>query len=171
MKRYVTRRRSREVTAISTVLQKSFKTLKLDAILREQKIMKVWDKAVGEKISKKAQPQKVIGSTLYVTVTNSPWMQELNFMKSIIIEKINNKLNGKKVEKIIFKLGKLKKHDRRATLPKPAWLKVSLDEVDKASIERKIASIRDPELKRTFFNILTLEKKLKIYKERAGKIT
>lgn len=160
---------SRDITDISTILHKSFKNLKLDKILREQKIIKVWDKAVGEKISKKAQPYKVIGSTLYVKVLDSPWMQELNFMKSIIIDKINDELKEKKVEKIIFKRGRLEKQYRGSTTPKPPWLKVNLDELDKASIKRTVSSVKDPELKSTFSNLLTLEKKLKIFKGMSDK--
>ena len=159
--------KSREITDISSILRKSFKKLKLDTILKEQQVIKVWDKAVGEKISKKAQPYKVIGSTLYVKVLNSPWMQELNFMKNIIIEKINNEQKEKKVTKIIFKAGRLEKQYSGSKTSKPPWLKVNLDELDKASIKRTVSSVQDQELKNTFSNLLTLEKKLKIFKKQS----
>lgn len=161
--------KSRNITDISTILHKSFKKLKLGTILREHKILKVWDKAVGEKISRKAQPYKVIGSTLYVKVLNSPWMQELNFMKNIIIEKINDELKENEVEKIIFRAGIVEKRYDGSKTSKPPWLKVNLDEFDKAAIERTISSVQDQELKNTFSNLLTLEKKLKIFKNKSDK--
>ena len=66
-----------------------------------------WDRAVGETIARNAQPAAFRGSTLVVKVSSSVWRQELRYLKSTIIDKINAALGQECVKEIKFKVGSL----------------------------------------------------------------
>ena len=100
---------------IGSILTGSFSSLDLKKRLREYRIKKDWARTVGENISKKARPARLRGKTLHVTVTSSPWMSELRFLKHDIISKINDNLGeggggdkgGGMVTEIVFKTGQI----------------------------------------------------------------
>jgi hypothetical protein len=73
--------------------------------LRRYEVWKVWSKAVGETVSQQAQPAFVRGATLYVTCSSSAWMQQLQLMQAIILDKLNELLGGQRLRDIRFRLG------------------------------------------------------------------
>ncbi len=77
----------------------------LDRVSKEQELFNVWDKAVGEPISKCTRPVAVHNGRLVVAVKDSAWMQELSFMKRDIKRKLNRVLGRDVVREIRFKQG------------------------------------------------------------------
>jgi len=65
----------------------------------------LWDNAVGETIARNARPSAFKGRLLLVEVANSAWVHELQFMKSEIIERLNNAFGTVLVEEIKFRVG------------------------------------------------------------------
>ncbi|MFQ5900029.1 MAG: DUF721 domain-containing protein [Thermodesulfobacteriota bacterium] len=164
------RRRSQSsLTGVSGILKRSFKTLKLNSALREYKIFKVWNEAVGDRIAAKTKPFRVIGSTLYVKVSSSPWMQELNFMKADILDKLNTRITGKKVEDIILRPGRWEKKVTSNNSESPPWLDVHLSKKDEDSIKKRFASVKDLELRETLFRLRISEKRLRAFKKKASR--
>lgn len=70
-------------------------------------IWSIWDQAVGGSIAENAQPAAFKGELLLVHVTNSPWLQQIRFMKEDIIRQVNEALGQPLIKDIRFKIGSL----------------------------------------------------------------
>lgn len=129
---------------MSSVLP-SLKHLNLPAKLREYKISKAWAECVGVAISKRACPERLMGTTLYCNVTSSAWMTEINYQKSNIIERINEALGYKAVTEIILKIGPVKSVFKNRVAP--VWHRKELTPEDNEFIEGVTTGIKDEKLK------------------------
>ena len=64
-----------------------------------------WSLVVGKKIAEVTEAKSVQGSTLFVEVRSSIWLNELSFMKKTLLVKINQDLTEKaRIDRIIFRL-------------------------------------------------------------------
>ena len=81
------------IDRVGEVLGNSLKRLDLSYRLDEYGVWPIWDEVVGKTIAVNAQPEKIRNGTLFVKVTSSVWMQQLQFMKEMIAEKLNHRLN------------------------------------------------------------------------------
>jgi predicted nucleic acid-binding Zn ribbon protein len=68
-------------------------------------VWRYWDETVGETIAQNARPAVFKGRLLYVNVTSSPWIHQLQFLKQDIIGKLNVALGHNVVDDIKFKIG------------------------------------------------------------------
>ena len=68
-------------------------------------IWRYWDETVGEAIAQNARPAGFKGGLLYVNVTSSPWIHQLQFFKKDIIDKLNMALGQKVLDDIKFRIG------------------------------------------------------------------
>lgn len=129
---------------IGAILGSSFNSLGIASKLKEHSIRKVWAECVGKKISQKAAPSRLIGTTLYCSVTSSPWMAELGFHKQSIIEKINKKLGYTAISEVVFKLGAVEppKEAQAETIRKR-----ELSAEERLAIEKAASGIKDEGLK------------------------
>lgn len=73
----------------------------------DSKIWEVWEEAVGKGIALHAHPLWIRKGCLRVNVTDSIWLQELEYVKTTVIEKLNGKLGRTAVQKIEFRYGPL----------------------------------------------------------------
>ena len=89
--------------AIRSAVEKVLKDLHLGKTLLQYKVMEEWGTLVGERIARVTNPERVIDGKLVVKVRSSAWRNELTFMKSEIIKKINEKLKEEVITDIIFK--------------------------------------------------------------------
>jgi hypothetical protein len=137
-------RRSSEYPAhIGSILSGSFSALGLKARLKEYEIRKEWAGIVGKNISKRARPAKLIGKTLHVKVSSSPWMTELQFLKREIISKINKMLGEDTVTDMVFKAGSIKENG-----PGPGEKKTRpISPEEKLLIDRIVSEIKDKGLR------------------------
>ena len=106
----------------------------------------LWHKAVGEKIAKNTLPQTIKKNILFVTVSNSVWMQELQFLKEQIRERINKDLPTLTIEDIRFKIGPVTEKHR----PSSAEPLLPLSPEEKEDVKKHGASIKDPDLRSAF---------------------
>ncbi|MDD2365423.1 MAG: DUF721 domain-containing protein [Desulfuromonadaceae bacterium] len=145
---------------LSRIVRDNLAGAGLSATLQEAEIWRVWPDVVGDTLSSRAQPLRIINGTLTVAVSSAPWMQELRFMTALLKEKLNNSLGGEVVREIVLKTGRLnipeiEKEDK--VLPcrtlKPQEL---------AWIEEQSAPIEDLETRLAFMDLLkvSLEKKV-----------
>ena len=65
----------------------------------------VWADAVGPVISEHTRPAAFKEKQLLVHVTDSTWLQELQFLKADIIQAVNEMVGAKSVEDIKFAIG------------------------------------------------------------------
>jgi predicted nucleic acid-binding Zn ribbon protein len=90
---------------LGAVLDQSLKRFELTARLDEYGVWPIWNEVVGKAIALNAQPEKIRNGTLFVKVTSPVWMQQLQFMKEMIVEKLNGRLKSEVVKTIFFMVG------------------------------------------------------------------
>jgi predicted nucleic acid-binding Zn ribbon protein len=89
---------------ISELISTAVKNLEPDKNIKVYPIWKNWKEIVGEKTASKSNPLMIRGNILIIEVENSVWMNEIQFQKEEILEKI--KKVDLKVEKIKFLIKK-----------------------------------------------------------------
>ncbi len=127
-------------------MDKSLKRLELSAKLKEYGVWPIWNEIVGVTIARNAQPEKIRNGTLFVKVSSSTWMQELQYMKEMISDKLNQNLGREVVKNIFFFVGKLdtgvlKSKVQDLSLPSASFPEKKFD-------EEHLRSIKDPEIRR-----------------------
>ena len=134
----------REPETLGNVLDRLLKRLDID--FEAQRIWEVWTEVVGQSIAGRAHPESIKRKTLCVTVSNSAWLQDLQFRRESIIEAINAKFGRSMIDQILFKIGPVEgdgdKAGGSASVPSgPMQRKVHNE------LEEHLAKIKDPELR------------------------
>jgi hypothetical protein len=93
-------------TPIKEVIDTIFTTSTLPINFDDMRIWKLWDGVVGKKIAEHARPFSIKKGILLVMVTDSIWLQELEYKTEDIKEQLNSKLQRKAVKKIRFRVGR-----------------------------------------------------------------
>lgn len=96
---------SKELVPIGTILKKSLAKFRKKYDEEMASVWDIWETVVGKLISENACPAAFKGKILIVHVSGSAYLHHLEFMKSSIIEKINNMLGKVVIEEIKFKIG------------------------------------------------------------------
>ena len=102
--------------AVGDVLGDVLKRVDPEQQLRAYRIWSFWNDEVGDGIARRAQPTHFRNGILFVTVATHSWMQELQFMKDHIRERLNARLEAPLVRDIFFVSGTL---DADARGPEP----------------------------------------------------
>lgn len=71
------------------------------------RLINSWKDVVGLQLAHKTCPTRLIRGCLYLNVSDSPWMQTLVFLKSNIIEKLNQLFPDMKIHDIIGRPGEI----------------------------------------------------------------
>jgi predicted nucleic acid-binding Zn ribbon protein len=145
------RKTLQQIDRLGEVLGNSLKRLDLSSRLDEYGVWPIWDDVVGKTIAVNAQPEKIRNGTLFVKVTSSVWMQQLQFMKEMIAEKLNHRLKREIVKNIFFVVGRIDSPGPAETEPT-----VSPPPVDQEpKIDQQfLDSVSDPELRQAFKKLL-----------------
>ena len=115
--------------------------------VREFRVMKAWTEAVGEAISRRTRPARLMGDTLYVDVSGPAWMTELRFQKAVIVERLNEVLKERAVTDIVFRPGEVKD----ISMPGKGRGKKTrtLGPGEREFIDRTVSGIKDAGLRET----------------------
>jgi len=70
----------------------------------DARIWEIWDEAVGPGIAGHARPSWIRKGLLRVEVSDPIWLQELEFLSGDIRETLNERLGGKSIKKVEFRL-------------------------------------------------------------------
>jgi len=81
--------KSKKPQLLSELLPEVLDELKISDKIIEQKAILLWRRAVGNEIKKHTKPYSIENGVLVVLVDNSAWMNELTFLKTEIIKKLN----------------------------------------------------------------------------------
>jgi predicted nucleic acid-binding Zn ribbon protein len=68
-------------------------------------VLTEWEGRVGPQIAAVTRPLRVSEGTLFVAVSTSPWMMELNLMKGDLLRYVNAGLKKGKIQQIVFVMG------------------------------------------------------------------
>ena len=114
------------------------------------KIYKIWPVIVGEKIAENTCLESVKRGTLFVNASSSAWMQELHFLKDMIIEKLEKELGEKTVKDIRFKAGLVPSRGSE----KIDLSNISLNDEEIIMTEKESDGIKDPEVREAFQHLM-----------------
>lgn len=101
------KRKSKTPEKVNAVLERVLSSLNLGFRVKQHRIWDVWNSVVGDAIARQAQPQQIRAMVLWVTVSSSTWMQQLEFMKRQIVERINERMGEKVISDIRFRIGEV----------------------------------------------------------------
>ena len=118
-----------------------------EQLLPAYRIWTFWNDEMGEAIARRAQPSRFGNGILSVTVATHSWMQELQFMKENIRERLNARLGAAVVRDIFFVSGALEPA-RAADSASARWGVVSGESVV------PLPPIADPALAAAFARIV-----------------
>ena len=127
---------------LGDILERTVRRLPLRRRLDDYAIWEIWDDAVGPTVARNARPQKIRNDTLFVKVRGATWMQQLQYMKHMIVETLNQRLGREVVTNIFFVVG-----DIPPSIP-PKDSDIPMAAVDTARLpENELSSVHDPELR------------------------
>ena len=138
--------------AVSDLLTAVFHGTPTEKRLREGKVWLVWDSAVGSQIASRARPVGFRDGTLTVVVSSAPWMQQLNFLKRGIMERLNALLGEELVRDIYLKAGNTDQAKSEETPVKRATRPLSAKDMQK--ITEQTSPVVDPELREALAELL-----------------
>ncbi|MEA3470318.1 MAG: DUF721 domain-containing protein [Thermodesulfobacteriota bacterium] len=152
------RKRQKNLQKLGDFLEKALKRKKISIDIMDQDIRNAWRKAVGPQISAQSDPFKFKSGMLYVKVSTPTWMQELQFMKQEIIDRLSSSMGNKTLRNIHFSIG----HTARSATDsdrddsKPTF-DYTLKEREKRLITKTTSTITDGELKNIIKRIMKKE--------------
>jgi hypothetical protein len=145
------RKTPQPIDRVGDVLSHSLKRLELSSRLDEYGVWPIWNDVVGKTIAINAQPEKIRNGTLFVKVTSPVWMQQLQFMKQMIAEKLNQRLKREIVKNIFFVVGRI--DSPSAPEAAPAVPSAAMDQEPKID-QQFLESVSDPEIRQAFKRLL-----------------
>jgi len=156
--RYNRKRARSSPTGIGDVLRLTLKKYKLPVHMTDRGLAEAWSEAVGALISSYTAVENLKNKTLYVKVADSVWLQQLQFMKPEIGERLNRILGDGSVNRLHLSIGPPQRRAARETSAAPnPLMKYSLSERDRRMIEFCSSSVRDSDLGALLRRIMTKE--------------
>lgn len=167
------RRRQKDLLKLGDVLQRALRRREVFVPFEDQKLLEIWRQSVGPQIATRTHPENIRRGTLFVKVSTSVWMQELQYMKKEIIEKMNRLLGKETVQNIRFVIGEIplqpviEKKDEKPAVDFDAR---ALTDDDKKVIASSLSAVGDEELRDILKRVITRERiRGKITKDPKGR--
>jgi len=151
---------------IRSILESTLKGLEVDFQLKAYSIWGAWEEIVGESVAHQAQPRSIRNRILFVDVSHPTWMQELQFLKPKLLERLNAFFGEPLLEDIRFRLGKI-----APPLSAPSrddrWHEEELDEKTVVRMETLLQQIGDGEMKKGLRELLIKGAKLERHRKKS----
>jgi len=152
--------------SIRSILEKTLKALEMDIPLKGYSIFGAWKEIVGESVASQTQPRTIRNRTLFLDVSHPTWMQQLQFLKPTLLDKINHYLGEPLIQDVRFRLGKIS-HPPSSSLKTFSLEKEKLDSETLTLIESALQKISDEEVKKSLRHVLIKGAKLEQLRKRS----
>lgn len=100
------KKRESRLICLNDEIEDFMRHLGLSDKMQEIKIISIWEKCVGENISRNSKPVMLKKHKLYISVESSVWRQELFQNKNNIIDAFNREIRmqfpGEQIKEILF---------------------------------------------------------------------
>jgi predicted nucleic acid-binding Zn ribbon protein len=146
-------RKGEDPSAMGDILSRYLDQSGLRPRIQEQRTLDAWNDLVGKAIAEVTQPVRFRNRALQVKVTHPVWMQQLQFHKKLIIQKVNEFLGGPFLEELRFVLGE---KDEVSSPPMDGTGRNPQRELRKEEqerIAREVSGIRDGEVRDALFQL------------------
>ena len=118
----------------------------------EYRVWDVWEKVVDEALARKACPTRIHNGTLFVMVSNSVLIQELQFAKAILREQLNRQIGAPVVRDIRFVIGRVSERALRPSIPiqrpLPVYSEIPMPHMSRPELEAAFSSLLEARRKR-----------------------
>jgi hypothetical protein len=118
----------------------------------EYRVWEVWEDVVGGALARKARPAKIQNGKLFVIVSNSALMQELQFAKATLRERLNEGLGAAAVRDIMFVIGRAggraQRHPPPARRELPPYTELRVPRLNRPELEAALTKLLDARRKR-----------------------
>ncbi len=151
---------------IRSILEQTIKSLEIDVPLKTYSILGAWSEIVGESVAAHSQPHSIRNRILFIDVSHPTWMQQLQFLKPTLLEKVNAFLGESLIEDIRFKLGKI----ISTVSPPPRVPSVEDEKLDKRTLGRMeslLQEIDDESVRNSLREVLVKGAKLERYRKKS----
>jgi hypothetical protein len=138
----------RRGSGVRSVVGDVLKRIDPEHRLKAFEVWTFWNDAVGERLARRAQPSGYRNGVLFVTVGAHSWLQELQFVKDALLDRLNARLGEEMIRDIYFVSGAL---DADGATPGDA-AETAADAVPSRSIE--LPHIADPDLAAAFERVV-----------------
>lgn len=88
--------------SLGEVIREMIETYRLEGRLNEVKVLHSWEKVVGQMISKHTKDIHIRNRKLFVKVDSPALRNELAYMSSVIIERLNKEVGGQAIDEMIL---------------------------------------------------------------------
>ncbi len=139
---------------VSDVLSKLMKDYGLSAKTHEYRILKIWNKTVGDRIASHAQPLRLIREVLTVIVDSPVWMHQLTFYKEDLISKMNAGIGRDIVKDIRFKTGKVEVKGNSVITTQDSRPRTDIPVIE-SKVEGYLEPIKDKEVRKIVKKTIT----------------
>jgi len=125
----------------------------MEAPLKAYSIWGAWREIVGESVAIQTQPRAVRNRILFIDVSHPTWMQQLQFLKPTLLEKVNTFIGEPLIQDIRFKLGRI---PNAPAIPSKTDMQVekNINEETLTRIEAHLHRISDQEMRKSLRNLL-----------------
>ncbi len=124
---------------IRSILEQTIKSLEIDIPLKTYSVLGAWNEIVGESVAAHSQPHSIRNRILFIDVSHPTWMQQLQFLKPTLLEKVNAFLGESLIRDIRFKLGKIFSN----VSPPPKAPSAEEERLDKRTLDRIESLLRE----------------------------
>lgn len=156
---------------IQRILQQWLAARGMDEKFGRYRVWQFWEAAVGPQIAARARPVRLRGAILEVQVDHPVWMQQLQLLKPRLLERLNEKLDGRKIEDLFLRYGRSaasRTQDEPDPLPRD-WQDNPLSEEENRHIDETVAALPDGDLRRHMRHLLQMQVRLdKARRSKAG---
>ena len=98
--------RERPAQSVSAVMPQVLTHLRMDRRRAEAEIVRVWNHLVDPTIATHAQPTGIYKGTLFVTVDNSGWLDEIvRYRRKEILDRLQHSFGRDLIARISFRVG------------------------------------------------------------------
>ncbi len=142
---------------VGEILQNIFKKKNIPHLAADRRLIDLWRQAVGPEIAVRTHPETLKRGSLYVRVSASVWMHQLQFLKEEILQKINSLPDGREIRGLFFSIGEIPTPPPEAVRATHSVPVAELGSRDREMLRRSLKAIGDPELREILKRVMTRE--------------
>ena len=143
---------------IGEILRKVLKKRNIPHTATDRRLLDLWTRAVGPQIAARTLPETLKRGTLYVRVSASVWLHQLQFLKEEILGKVNELSGKEEIHSLFFSIGEIPSPPRGAADPPPAApVPAPLRKRDREMVRESLDTVRDPELREILERVMARE--------------
>ncbi len=151
---------------LRSILDETLKSLGVHVPMKGYSIWGAWREIVGESVASNAQPSVIRNRILFIEVSHPTWVQQLQFLKPTLLERLNGFLGEPLIEDIRFRLGKISPSSS-PSVKESAWNEEELRPETLSRIEILLQKIEDVETRTCMRDLLVKGAKLEQHRKKS----